>query len=168
MQAGTLVALTPLDGAAQVRHLHVTTEIDDLLAGRKPETGFPTWLSDPLIGRFLVGQCMWACLSKEPDRKVDVDLKRLVDAGEIWTLRVANVRKRINGWRVFGMFLHHNHFIGLRAYVRDDLKNQAEWKSAIDQTKKDWITILGTASPISAQQLDAYLSEPYRDVTDKY
>ncbi len=167
-KVGSLVPLAPLDGAAQVRSLHVTPEIRDLLSGANPQSGLPTWLSDPLIGRFLVGQCVWVCLSKEPVRKVDVDLKRLVGAGEIWTLRFASVRKRINGWRIFGMFLHFNCFVGLRACARDALRTADDWMRTIEETKHDWTRVLTPDAPLSSDRLDAYLSEPYRDVTASY
>jgi hypothetical protein len=109
---------------------------------------------------------MWACLSKEADRKVDVDLKRLIDADEVWTFRFARIRSRINGWRMFGRFADHNRFIAFRAYPRDNLGTDQQWADAIQQTIGDWQAIFGNMPPYAGQDVAAYLSEPYHDVTD--
>ena len=162
---GHLLPRAPLEGAP-LRHLYVTSAINDLLDGNRPESGFPIHLSDGDVGRYLIGQCVWVCLSKEPERKADVDFKRLIDADEVWTLRFARVRRRINGWKVFGRFQARDTFIGLRAYDRDTLRTDGDWKSAIDQTIEDWRAILSDCAPVYGATVDVYLSGPYRDVTD--
>lgn len=163
--AGRLTDFVPVDDGVTVRLLHFTPELNALTNGDQPDTGFPTRLADPVLGRFVLGQCMWVCLSKEPDRKVDVDLKRLVDANEVWTFRFANVRRRINGWRMLGRFADYNRFVALRAYPRNNLATQWQWTEAIEQTLADWQAIFGNMPAHAGQDVDAYLSRPHQDVT---
>lgn len=160
-----LVGLAPLDGGSNRRELYVTKEIDQLINARERSAFFPSRFADEVIGRHLRGECLWVCLSEQPDPAADVDFKRLVETEEMWTLRFARRRLRINGWRVFGGFLAQDFFIGLVAIARDELKTKVDWDGTIEKTRQKWRELFPTAPPITGSSVSMYLSEPCQDVT---
>jgi hypothetical protein len=148
--------------ADQVRRLIVRPEMDLLLKGAKPETGFPHYKADFLFGTYAAGYLVTVSLIG--NSKAKPDLERLEDLDEVWALCF---RKPRPGWRFLGRFAQRNQFIGLRAYDRHALGPKRSYHKKAEQIIDDWKAVLGDLEPLRGKSVSDYLSGVWRDVDQK-
>lgn len=76
---------------------------------------------------------------------------------EVWEIRSVDPKPSI---RVFGSFIHRNHFVVLTWAWRKELGGRyaKEWRAAIQEFKEEWEIYFGSKRPISGRYPDAYLS----------
>jgi hypothetical protein len=121
--------------------------------GHRPTQPFPRPQAITDIDQFIIGFNRTVSFTRETRVKTYVNLERLVDIDEIWTLCF---RRPKPGWRIFGRFKSYNHFIGLRAYDRHQLVGHLMTKAA-QQTIADWNQIVGV-EPFRGQSPIEYMS----------
>lgn len=143
-----------------MRHLMLPPEIDALLDGKRPETGFPELAADLVVGRYVAGHLITVSRKPAPD----VDLKKLEGLDEIWTLCFRRPRP---GWRIIGRFLERDLFVGLRAYDRHDLGTRFSYSGKGVGIIGDWEEYFGGIQPLRSNDLNDYLSGVFRDVDAK-
>jgi len=143
--AGRLVEVQPVrPKAAPIRRLFVTPDMDSLLKGAKPATGFPHYKADFLFGSYAAGYLVTVSLIGNSDARPH--LERLKNLDEVWALCFREPRP---GWRFFGRFLQRNEFIALRAYDRQELAGRTKYHKKAEETIGDWKSVLGDlARPI--------------------
>lgn len=103
-----------------------------------------------VVGRFRQGHVVRMALTQPTDPKAQVDLKRLDNVDEVWTMRFTN-KPFDSGWRVLGRFIRPNIFVGLCAADRRMLIGTG-YKRAIKGFLFEWDLML-TGTPIVRGQV---------------
>lgn len=163
IRAERLVEVHPVRPKANpLRRLFVTPDMDFLLKGAKPETGFPHYKADFLFGSYAAGYLMTVSLIGNSDAKPH--LERLKDLDEVWAFCFREPRP---GWRFFGRFLQRDQFIALRAYDRRELGPKSQYHKHAEEIIGDWKSVLGDLEPLRGTSVNDYLSGVWRDVDQK-
>ena len=163
LRAGQLVEVRPLRPKAnQVRRLIIRPDMDTLLKGARPQTGFPHYKADFLFGSYAAGYLVTVSLIG--NSKAKPDLERLQGLDEVWALCFREPRP---GWRFLGRFAQRNLFVGLRAYDRHTLGTIAKYHRQAEKIIDDWKSLLGDLQPQRGSNVSDYLSGVWRDVDQK-
>lgn len=83
--AAGLIKLEPItQGVPEERRIYVTQEVHDVLQmvpDRRPNLPYARALQ--VMNSFIIGECTWGCLTKDPEPDAEVDFKRLIGADEV-------------------------------------------------------------------------------------
>jgi len=158
LAAGLVRYRPPRPLAEPKRHILITREVREILDGSVYSHCFPHYSAVAVMGKFVAGHFLYV----SRHRATKVDLEQIENVDEVWALCF---RMPVPGWRLFGRFLEHNTFVGLRLFDRHLLggyRYEENAKTAIQL----WTNVLGNLRPLRGASVAAYLSEPFRDVDE--
>jgi hypothetical protein len=160
---GHLVEVQPVrPKGTQVRRLLVRPDMDLLLKGTKPETGFPHYRADFLVGAYSAGQLVTVSLLGNSEAKPNME--RLTEIDEVWALCF---REPPPGWRFIGRFVQRDVFVSLRAYDRHTLGRRLNYHRQAEAFIEEWNSVFQGLAPLRGGQVSDYLSGVWRDVDQK-